>query len=107
MDECESVFRETSLTRSLTAWCAVFLAWAWPSHSWADDFDAAESTRSIISTVTRKMGDVGGKFFGTIPDPVRSHHYYIVVELAHWDYAPTGLDPICGKPFPPSVLKNR
>ena len=60
-----------------------------------------------MATVSKRMGPAGGKFFGQIPDPARSRHYYIAAETSLWDYAPQGLDPICGKPLPPPVLKNR
>ncbi len=61
----------------------------------------------IVATVTAKMGDVGGKFFGKIPDVARTRHYYLAAEPDLWDYAPLGRDVICGKPFPPSVEKSR
>jgi len=85
--------------------CALSLAVAWPGHLQADDDEAPPG--GIMATVTRKMGDPGGKFFGQVPDSARSRHYYIAAEPACWDYAPQGQDPICGKPIPPSVLKNR
>ncbi len=61
----------------------------------------------ITATVTAKMGDVGGKFFGKIPDAARTRHYYLGAEPDLWDYAPLGRDVICGKPFPPSAEKSR
>jgi FtsP/CotA-like multicopper oxidase with cupredoxin domain len=61
----------------------------------------------VQATVTAKMGDVGGKFFGKIPDPACAHHYYIAAESVLWDYAPQGRDVVCGKPFPPPLLKSR
>jgi len=53
------------------------------------------------------MGDPGGKFFGKIPDPAKTRHYYIAAEPELWNFAPQGADPICGKTFPASLLLNR
>src|SRR4051794_15098527 len=84
----------------------LFLAF-WPGHAQGDDLDDTRPGRRIFTTITRKMGDLGGRFFGQVPDPARSRHYYVAAESAYWDYAPLGRDPICGKAFPDSVLKNR
>lgn len=64
-------------------------------------------TNVIPPTVTAKMGDVGGRFFGEVPDPARTRQYYIAIEPELWDYAPQGLDPVCGKPLPPPVVAQR
>jgi len=64
-------------------------------------------TNFVPPTVTAGMGDLGGKFFGRAPDPAKTRHYYIAAEPQLWDYAPQGRDPICGKPFPPPVAKQR
>jgi len=101
----ESVFRKMSLFRWLLAWCALFLAGAGPGRAQIDD--DVPPPGGVMATITRKMGPAGGKFFGQIPDPARSRRYYIAAEPAYWDYAPQGRDPICGKPFPLPVLKNR
>src|SRR3569833_81288 len=58
-------------------------------------------------TVTSEMGDVGGKIFGQLPDPAKTHHYYIAAEPVQWNFAPEGQDPVCGKTFPPALLLNR
>jgi len=50
----------------------------------------------IKPTVTAKMGDMGGKYFGQTPDPAKTHHYYIAAEPDRWDFMPAGSDPICG-----------
>jgi len=50
----------------------------------------------IRPTVTAKMGDVGGKYFGKTPDPAKTRHYYVAAEPDQWDYMPAGSDPICG-----------
>jgi manganese oxidase len=50
----------------------------------------------IKPTVTRAMGDVGGKYFGQTPDPAKTRHYYIAAEPVQWDFMPIGSDPICG-----------
>jgi hypothetical protein len=50
----------------------------------------------IRPTVTVKMGDVGGKYFGQTPDPARTRHYYIAAESEQWDFMPAGEDPVCG-----------
>ena len=48
------------------------------------------------------MGDVdlGGKYFGQIPDPAKTRHYYIAAEAQKWDYLPSGSDVVCGLPLP-------
>jgi len=64
-------------------------------------------TNDIPPTVTAAMGEVGGKFFGVVPDPAKTRQYYIAAEPELWDYAPEGSDPICGKPLPPPVVAQR
>jgi len=64
-------------------------------------------TNVIPPTVTAAMGDVGGKFFGKMPDPAKTRRYYIAAEPQLWDYAPEGRDPVCGKPLPPPVMNQR
>lgn len=64
-------------------------------------------TNTVAPTVTVEMGDVGGKFFGRVPDAAKTRRYYIAAEPELWDYAPQGRDPICGKPLPPPVLLQR
>lgn len=61
----------------------------------------------VRATVTAKMGDLGGKFFGKVPDPALVRHYYIAAEPELWDYAPQGRDVICGQPFPPNLEAER
>ena len=51
---------------------------------------------NIRPTVTAKMGDPGGKYFGQTPDPAKTHHYYIAAESDQWDFMPLGSDPVCG-----------
>lgn len=68
---------------------------------------AALTTATVDPTVTPEMGDVGGTFFGRVPDPKHTRHYYIAAEPVLWDFAPEGQDPVCGKAFPPSLLLNR
>ncbi len=58
---------------------------------------------AIPVTVTREMGDVGGKYFGQAPDPAKTRHYYLAAEPALWDFTPEGQDPVCGKPLPPAL----
>jgi manganese oxidase len=53
------------------------------------------------------MGDVGGKFFGGVPDPQKTRRYYIAAEPELWDYAPAGRDEMCGVTLPPPLLANR
>src|SRR6266478_2990342 len=50
----------------------------------------------IKPTVTAKMSDMGGKYFGQTPDPTKTHHYFIAAEPDQWDFMPGGSDPICG-----------
>ncbi len=65
------------------------------------------TSNNVTPTVTVEMGDVGGKFFGAVPDPTRTRRYYIAAEPELWDYAPQGRDPVCGKPLPPPVVLQR
>jgi hypothetical protein len=60
----------------------------------------------IVPSVSAKMGDVdfGGKYFGQIPDPAKTRHYYIAAESDKWDYLPSGSDPVCGTPLSPNIL---
>ena len=74
----------------------LFLAWTTRGYA-----------QPAAATVTAKMGDVGGRFFGKVPDPGRTHHYYIAAESVVWEYAPLGRDLVCGKPLPPSVVQER
>jgi hypothetical protein len=60
----------------------------------------------IAPTVTKDMGDVGGKFFGQPPDPAKTRHYYIAAELDAWDFAPNRRDVVCGKPLPAQLEAN-
>lgn len=53
------------------------------------------------------MGDRGGKLFGQVPDPAKTRHYYIAAEPDLWNFAPEGVDPVCGKAFPTPLLLNR
>src|SRR5689334_4942382 len=53
------------------------------------------------ATVTKAMGEVGGKYFGQAPDPPRPRRYFIAIEPEFWDYAPQGVDPVCGIALPP------
>lgn len=66
-----------------------------------------QAASDVQVTVTPEMGDVGGKLFGRVPDRAHTRHYYIAAEPVLWDFAPAGQDPVCGKPFPPSLLLNR
>lgn len=50
---------------------------------------------------------LGGTFFGRVPDPKRTHHYYIAAEPELWDYAPEGQDVICGEPLQSPLKENR
>ncbi len=67
----------------------------------------APATTYVQPTVTPEMGDRGGKYFGQVPDPAKTKHYYIAAEPEIWNFAPEGQDPVCGRTFPTSVLLNR
>ncbi len=69
--------------------------------------DGAPPPLYVQPTVTKEMGDVGGKYFGHVPDPAHTRHYYIAAEPELWNFAPQGLDPVCGKAFPPALLLKR
>ncbi len=60
----------------------------------------------IKPTVTAKMGTLGGSYFGRVPDPARTRHYYIAAEPVQWDFMPVGSDPICGLTPSPEVLSR-
>lgn len=85
----------------LTALCAGSLPAQTPSSAAPPQPDTPQPT------VTQEMGDVGGKYFGKTPDPAKTRHYYIAAEPVLWNFAPEGVDPVCGKTFPPSLLLNR
>jgi len=61
----------------------------------------------IEPTVTPEMGDVGGRYFGAVPDAKKTRHYYIAAEPVLWDFAPEGRDSVCGKLLPPDLLLHR
>jgi FtsP/CotA-like multicopper oxidase with cupredoxin domain len=65
---------------------------------------SAKISHYIKPTVTAEMGDLGGKYFGLVPDPAKTRHYYIAAEPVEWDYVPSGSDPVCGVPLPPDVI---
>jgi hypothetical protein len=54
----------------------------------------------IKPTVTKEMGDVGGKLLGRVPDPAKTRHYYIAAEIESWDFAPKLGEVVCGLPTP-------
>ncbi len=78
-----------------------------PQASSAPQASAAAPPAGPQPTVTPEMGDVGGTYFGRLPDPAKTRHYYIAAEPVLWNFAPEGQDPVCGKPFPSSLLLNR
>jgi FtsP/CotA-like multicopper oxidase with cupredoxin domain len=49
----------------------------------------------------------GGTFFGQVPDPAKSRHYYIAAEQVLWDYAPGGRNEVCGDPLPSTLIQER
>lgn len=61
----------------------------------------------VRPTVTVESGDTGGKFFGAVPDPAKSRHYFIAAESVLWDFAPSGRDDVCGLPLPPALVRER
>jgi hypothetical protein len=112
---------------ALVVWVIALLAWAvfWtrfgrtkdsgqrpanaPGQSEVDraaNLQRARADLYIKPTVTAEMGDIdlGGKYFGQIPDPAKTRHYYIAAEAQKWDYLPSGSDEVCGLPLTPSVL---
>jgi len=63
------------------------------------------STQSLNSA--SNSHNAGGTYFGKIPDPKRTHHYFIAAESELWDYAPEGQDVICGEPLSSPLKENR
>ena len=84
----------------------LLLATLAPAHA-ASPPDKLPATNVVTPTVTVEMGDVGGKFFGRPPEAAKTRRYYIAAEPELWDFAPQGLDPVCGKPLPPPVVAQR
>ncbi|MDB6138149.1 MAG: Multicopper oxidase type 2 [Verrucomicrobiaceae bacterium] len=60
----------------------------------------------IAPTVTARDGDLGGHYFGKVPEPAHTHHYYIAAEPCLWDFAPEVNDAVCGRPLPPAAALN-
>ena len=58
-------------------------------------------------TVSVAMGDLGGKIFGVAPDAAKTRHYFVAAEPELWDFAPQGVDVVCGKPLPPPLSASR
>jgi manganese oxidase len=81
--------------------------WAAPKPSLKTAPAPATIGPVVRVTTSPEMGDLGGKFFGRVPDPAKTRHYYIAAEPVLWNFAPEGQDPICGKAFPASLLLNR
>ena len=88
------------------AFLAALVCVAWAALAPAASRDTGAAMGPIAPTVTVTMGDVGGKYFGSAPDPKRTRHYFIAAEASPWDFAPEVSDAICGKPLPPSAPKN-
>ena len=93
--------------KSLGRLCAAAQLAGWLGGICSAQTSPVATNRTIEPTVSVTMGDVGGKFFGTPPDPALTRHYYIAAEPELWDYAPLGSDVVCGKPLPPPVLNQR
>lgn len=103
--------KQPSPSASFRALAGAILLAVSMGHAWAQGAPQLDNppvdTNAIRPTVTAAMGDVGGKFFGQKPDPAKTRRYFIAAEPELWDYAPQGLDPVCGKPLPPPVLAQR
>jgi hypothetical protein len=65
--------------------------------------DSSSDLPPIPVTITPEMENAGGTYFGHLPDPAKTRHYYLAAEPELWDYAPMGQDPVCGKPLPSTV----
>ncbi len=84
--------------------CAVLLIACWPAPAQ----NAPGGPPLVIQpTVTPAMGDMGGKFFGKVPDSAKTRHYYVAAEPEQWTYAPDVSEPVCGRPVPPSAESNK
>src|SRR4051794_3479017 len=75
--------RSVSCLRTLIVCCCVLGI----SELVAADANSTQSPNSASNSL-----NAGGTFFGRIPDPKRTHHYYIAAESELWDYAPEGQD---------------
>ncbi len=67
---------------------------------------SAEPPPGITPTVSAKDGDLGGHYFGQVPDAAHTRRYYIAAEPVLWDFAPEVNDAICGKPLPAAAPLN-
>src|SRR4051794_25192130 len=83
----------------IAAFLPSLLAPTYPAGAQAVD-NPGNTPPPLPVTVTPEMGDKGGKIFGQVPDPAKTRHYYIAVEPELWNFAPEGVDPVCGKAFP-------
>src|SRR5262249_38096079 len=97
------VFAHFYFQRLRTKGCASALLVALALISFREARGQGVAAYDIRPTVTASMGDVGGKFFGQVPDPAKTHHYYIAAEPVKWDFMPIGSDPICGMTPPPNI----
>ena len=98
---CPSFFMRSVFCTLVAACCTGALRAQAPGNA------TPPAATTVQPTVTPEMGDVGGKFFGKEPDPKKTRHYYIAAEPELWNFAPQGVDPVCGKVFPPTLLLNR
>ncbi len=98
----------TTLTRLFLPWGSACLILLGGNGARAQEFssdaalisaEADAEARDLKPTVTRAMGDAGGKFFGQVPDPAKTRRYYVAAEYDTWDYAPSGKDELCGTPI--------
>lgn len=56
-------------------------------------------------TVLPGTPDLGGKFFGEVPDPARTRRYFVAAEPVTWNYLPKGQDPV-GKSLIPEYIRS-
>jgi hypothetical protein len=57
-------------------------------------------------TVLPETPDPGGKFFGEVPDPKITRHYYLAAEPVLWNFLPLQQDPVSRSPLPLPLLQH-
>jgi FtsP/CotA-like multicopper oxidase with cupredoxin domain len=60
----------------------------------------------VKETVSAGEADPGGKFFGSVPPPDKTRHYYIAAEPVLWTFAPQGVNTSKPLPLPPDLVEH-
>jgi hypothetical protein len=79
-----------AITLLLAAWPAMACPWC--------------KLYGIKETISAGQADPGGRFFGQVPPPEKTRHYYIAAEPVLWQWAPLGVNVMKPLPLPQEVL---